>query len=213
MVLSMRQKIENNKNSPRKITIICHETGEVEIKSFSLSDDLWQDYEYFLKSVQKSYSENKHRKCNRELRAGLLCLFAHFEGVINYLFYILKSKIGEETGGVDERDYSLCGRSKLLGKIAKKVCGKFPYINYKTIKGLRNIIVHPDGIHYNGTRPDVAQVFDKLNCELLENSGSMMKEWLDAVCECFNTTRMMGTKKMANKFSEAMGKKLVLKEL
>jgi len=190
------------------ITIKGDGFGGFKIEALSLSDDSWQDYKYFLKTAKKSDKDGEIRKKNRELRAGLLCLFAHLEAVVNYIYDVkndeLKSFKNQE---------SLDKRTKHIGEIIKSKKIRLPYINFKEGKKMRNIIAHPDGKTKKGNEIDSRKIFNDLNVETLEELGLMIKDWLDVVCDYFKIARMMDSKKQVGNISEILFKNRNSKEI
>ncbi len=73
-------------SNPRIVTIRCFPNGKSEVEALSLSDDYWEDHQYFLSAAIESLGVDDERGCNRNLRAGLLNLFAYLKGVVNYLY-------------------------------------------------------------------------------------------------------------------------------
>jgi hypothetical protein len=57
--------------------------GNVLFTAYCLRTDSWHDYLAFIADAEHSVATNDLRNSNRFLRAALICLFAHIEGVVN----------------------------------------------------------------------------------------------------------------------------------
>jgi len=161
------------------------------VSAYCLKTDLWQDFQQFRKEAEEYAAAGNARSKNRCLRAGLLCLYAHTEGVISDV--ILKM-------GLDE---------KLLRGAFLKQCeaietylkdsGKTPPSFRDFGKAIRNTIAHP------GEDKDHGLPFSELTLAALDDFEKGISGWLDFVCSSTGVGRFSDTKKPVEDFTAALG--------
>lgn len=178
-------------------TVKCD--GSIEAAAYCLSTDSWQDYEFFLKQAGLHSESGDMRIANRELRAGLLFLFAHLEGVVSQ---IEKERNIPETYG----DGRLCDKTRNIAQAAKKK-GSVPYLNFRLGKHLRDILVHPGigKIFEDQEKLDETSVYEKLTVKSLAELGMSISSWLNAVCKNLSVERFTDTKAVLEDFFNEMG--------
>jgi len=185
---------------PKTITISIAPDGTSTIEAYCLATDSWQDYEHFSEQADKHAALGNMRIANREMRAALLCLFSHLEGVVGQII----QKNTDNIEGANKAN-TLCDKTAVITKEAKKN-GLVPDLNFRLGKYLRDIVVHP-GIEkiFGGETIDEAAVFKKLDIDTLQNLAERVSCWLDCVCPVFSTSRFTDTKGLVGFFSEALG--------
>lgn len=157
-------------------TIEISPCGSTKISAFSLKDDSWEDFHYFLNECKSNIPT---REKNRALRAAHFNLYAHFEGVVHEL----------EKDLLDEKEKR---------KTLKKRCNLISTnLNIRTIdlpgREVRNEITHPGDDDY--------LPFSDLTKENIEGWAKIMSDWLDKACNLRNVSRFKDTKKFVLDFS------------
>jgi len=192
---------------PNKITITIGTDGTSVIEAYCLATNSWNDFEYFLAEATVHLQNGSQRAANREMRAALLCLFAHLEGVIGNIIRANKSNIENI-----ERANTLCDKTTALTKEVGKEAS-VPELNFRLGKYLRDIIVHP-GIEktFGGETIDDTAVFSKLNIESLTQLSTRISAWLDCMCRHFGTERFTDTESMVREFADVLGTDYVVEE-
>ncbi|MFA6287460.1 MAG: hypothetical protein WC661_08750 [Opitutaceae bacterium] len=184
------------------ITATIGLNGNVEITAYCLATDSWQDHQYFLAEAIKLEHADK-RGSNRSLRAALLILFSHFEGVINQIYL--------------EKNYTVTRRDSLAEKaeyIHKRASPKLARLNIKLWKGLRDIIAHP-GIEktISGDALTERSTYERLSADSVRATSALISQWLDAVCLALAVERFTDTKAMIESLSEGLGQSEGPKEI
>jgi hypothetical protein len=183
----------------KKITVTIS-PNVTQIEAYCLATDSWADFKHFLKAAQDSKEKGLDRDANRELRAALLCLFAHLEGTVGQ---ILLEHTNEIEGA--DRARTLYDKTKVITREAKKRVS-VPDLNFRLGKYLRDIVAHP-GIEktFGGGTLDETVVFEKLTFQTVSELGLRIDAWLDCVCSIFNVTRFTDTKSMVEQLAETLG--------
>lgn len=184
-----------------KITIVTHLGNEgARIEAYCLATDSWGDYEYFRDAARAFVKLDDIRGSNRYLRAGLLSLFAHFEGVVQNICALCGDLFDPLFFGK-----RLCDRTRAVAKFAKTK-GQLPYLNFRLEKSLRNIIAHPVSDVDFGDKPfSEIDTFSILTCDSLASLGMMISDWLDAVCKILDVQRFTDTEEMVRSIASALG--------
>lgn len=184
----------------KKIIITINTDGNAKIAAYCLTTDSWQDHLFFMKDAERFLASSNIRAANRSLRAALLFLFAHFEGVVDYV--ILENKL--PSGQYDR----LCDKTKVIREHLPS--GKrLPYLNIRLGKAIRDILVHP-GIEKalaEDAVKDETTVYSDLTLKSITDLSSMIANWLDSVCRFYNTQRFTDTKNMAREWADIFGDK------
>jgi len=184
----------------KKIIITIHAEGNTEIAAYCLTTDSWQDHKFFTADAERFLASSNIRAANRSLRASLLFLFAHFEGVVDQV--ILEHKL--QVGQYDR----LCDKTKVIRDHLPR--GKrLPYLNVRLGKAIRDILVHP-GIEKalaEDAVKDETTVYSDLTLESITDLSSMIANWLDSVCRFYNTQRFTDTKNMTKELADILGDK------
>jgi hypothetical protein len=170
---------------------------------YSLATDSWVDSREFLSQARLSFEDGNIRKGNRELRASLIFLFAHLEGVAERIQKVKK----DEIPGVQGKR-RLCDLTRCIAREARRR-GCLPYLSFKRWKFLRDIVAHPgiDKADYDSPKRSVDEttVFEELTCDSLAELDSMITSWLDAVCNAFGMERLVDTKKIVEGLANKIG--------
>lgn len=150
--------------------------------------------------------ERDARASNRYLRAALLCLFAHLEGVINQIFLERRFR------GIG-RQYTLSERIERISAEARKH-GCSAVLNIRLGKAFRDILVHPGIEKQIGTKKlTEISLFDYLSPEILRKIGTDVSRWLDLVCQTLGVIRFTDTKSMVENLSASLGPSEGVKEV
>ena len=67
----------------KQVIVTIDPEGVVQIAAYCLTTDSWQDYLSFRDEAREALRRADRRRANRNLRAALLSLFSHVEGVLN----------------------------------------------------------------------------------------------------------------------------------
>ena len=188
----------------KKITLKISPNGTTtEIEAYCLATDSWADFKHFLNAAQESKDKGLDRDANRELRAAILCLFAHFEGIVGQILLEYADKIE----GADKA-WTLNKKTELITREAKNRVSvpDLPDLNFRLGKYLRDIVAHP-GIEktFGGETVDETVVFEKLIIQTVNELGLKIDAWLDRVCYIFKVTRFTDTKAMIEQVAEGLG--------
>jgi hypothetical protein len=176
------------------VTATIGSDGTVQISAYCLATDSWQDHKYFLGEATKLEQSDK-RGSNRSLRAALLILFSHFEGVINQIYL--------EKGYFANREDSLSDKANYIHKRATPNLAK---INIKLWKALRDIIAHP-GINksVSGNKLTENSIYEELSISSVEKTSELISKWLDSVCTALAVERFTDTAAAVSAFSSKLG--------
>jgi hypothetical protein len=164
--------------------------GTVLFAAYCLRTDSWHDYLAFMTDAECSIAVGDLRNSNRFLRAALICLFGHIEGVVNEIH---KQKKLPKTRKLSDRINN-------VEQEAKK-CSHVPFINFNLEKTLRDLIAHP-GIcktfsqkQTEETILDQNSVFEHLSIANLRKFERQINIWLDQVCVNLKVLRFTDTNK------------------
>jgi hypothetical protein len=184
----------------KKITVTISPDGTARVEAYCLATDSWADFKHFLEDAQRSKERGEERTSSRELRAALLCLFAHLEGTVGQ---ILLERANEIPGAGTAR--TLCDKTIVISEAAKNR-SSVPDLNFRLGKYLRDVIVHP-GIQktFGGEVVDETAVFDKLTIQTVDELGQRIDAWLNGVCSGFKVTRFTDTKAMVEEIAQVLG--------
>ena len=75
------------------------DNGDIQLACFCLKIDRWLDYLAFKQEAREAFARQDVKAYARYLRAALLCLFAHTEGVVNEICDKLKPAHKNQTLG------------------------------------------------------------------------------------------------------------------
>jgi hypothetical protein len=192
----------------KKLIVRIGTEGDVTIAAYCLSTDSWQDYLSFNEEAKGALKNGDYRQGNRYLRAGLLFLFSHLEGVVNYACDQLPapSKIRKKST-LDERRRFVHTEAERRGHV--------PELNFRLGKYLRDILAHPgiEKTFENEEKLDEVSVYEKLTPESLEEIGDLVDRWLNAVCTALVIERFTDMKKMVEEFGSELGEVTESKEV
>lgn len=164
-----------------KVTIMIDPTGATIVSAYSLKDDAWEDFQFFLKEA--SALNVKDREKNRALRAAHFNLYAHFEAVV----------------------YEL-GKNALSGKQVKKSLYE-RCVSIAEVAGIDEISLPGREVRNEITHPseDDCLPFSVLTKESLEVWAANVSKWLNLACEKLNVQRFSDTKRLVTDFSNVLG--------
>lgn len=168
----------------RELTVYIHPDGTVTYGAYCLRTDSWKDYVAFIEEAEKASEAGDLRASSRFLRAALMCLFSHIEGVVNAIY---------DQYGVKSRNEAL---HKRLSKVEQWVVKtrKLPTLKMKTEKLLRNLVAHPHDYQ--------EFVFKELSIKRLRDFEKHLAPWLDAVCQHFGVSRLTDTEALAKAYAD-----------
>lgn len=158
-------------------------TGSVQISAYCLKTDTWEGFEHFLESSQADGDNERVR--NRNLRAAVFNLFAHFEAVV--------ADVGLSHLSKRECRKSFFERVQL---IAKKSNVPMPLLQGRN---MRNSITHPGG------STDDALPFEQLTAESAQQLARDIGVWLDHVCSSLDVERFSDTQGAVVDYSRLLG--------
>lgn len=192
----------------KKLIINIDKDGNTQVEAYCLATDSWHDFEYFINAAEVSKTEGKERDSNRELRAALLCLFSHLEGVVHQLMLEINDFLPDEN-----MPHTLCDKTKVISRIARQQT-KVPDLGFRLGKYLRDIIVHPGAEKFFGGKSlGESEVFEKLNTQTIRAISERIDAWLNCVCSIFEVSRFTDTESMVKEFSEKLGKSQGIREV
>ena len=174
--------------------------GTVKGGAYCLSTDSWQDHVHFMREAEALAKTGDARSANRALRASLLFLFAHLEGVVDRLV--------EAKDLPSEQLPRLCDRTRAI-KNATQYPTRLPPINFRLEKAIRDILVHPgiEKVLADESRIDQATIYSELTLPVLKKISADIARWLEAACRDAGIKRMSDTKGLLSDFiSELAGK-------
>ncbi len=158
-----------------KIIVDIGTNDDIQISAYCLTTDSWQDYLSFLEESRTAFHKADKRKGNRALRAAILSLFSHLEGVLN--------NICKYIGVWDKiKNRPISYRINYIDGEAKKHA-TIPNINFRLGKCMRDVLTHP-GIEKAfeiGRSVDEISVYEELTIESLDEIGAMLDKWLLSV--------------------------------
>ena len=179
--------------------LIIEITGDnVNIAAYCLTTDTWQDYLSFVSEAREAFEKSDKRRGNRSLRAALLALFSHFEGVLNNICAQIHAPNKIKNG-------SLRGRIDYVKNEATKY-SNLPDLNFRLGKNLRDILAHP-GIEKTfelEEKMDEISIYEKLTVESLKEIGNMIDKWLSIVTSALKMERFTDTRKMVKDFGQGL---------
>ncbi len=188
------------------VSVDIGQGGKIAISVIDLIGDLWSDFRYFMAEAASSDQHEDPHARNRNLRAALVCLMAHTEGVI--------SGIIEKIDRVARVDLvtDACFTKKVEGLRGHAAArgGRIPYLDLRC-KALRDVLVHP-GIKrtYRTSTTSKETVGDSdlydLTVMSLEYDGASVDRWLQEICELYNYIRQEDTEAILRDVSAELEK-------
>lgn len=173
----------------------------IRVSAYSLRTDSWQDCMAFLADARDAQTAGNHRNANRFLRAAMLALFAHVDGVLDH---ICTAK------GISPKG-PLCEKRNRVEMEARKIDKEIESLNVRFEKELRNIIAHGGLVkeyedeHGHRIRLSEASVYEQLSVRSLERIVAILNPWLDRVCQVLAVERFVDTETLCRKWSEIAG--------
>lgn len=186
-----------------KIRCEVMDNGEIQVIGFCLKTDSWLDYLAFKQDAREAFARNDVKAYARSLRAGLLCLFAHMEAVVNEVY--ATSKVPPI------KSWGFCIRANDITKEAKKIV-KVPPIAFNEEKNLRDMIAHPGVLKKfdvsessEGVEKDDSATYERLDYQSLERFESQVSPWVDAICAAFGITRLEDMEEVLEELTSLAG--------
>jgi hypothetical protein len=194
-----------------RVECIVRTDGTVTVKAIDLTGDSWRDYIYYLEEAQNFEEAEDQLGRNRSLRAALMNLFSHLDGVVSGLYERLQET--EENSPLREaRKNERCSlKTKMLDlkDHAEGVKGtRLPYINLG-MKPIRDILAHPSITkpkrNSSGIEDAISEieVFDVTTTQLNE-CGQMIDKWLNRVSDLYDYPRQYDTRAICEEFGETL---------
>jgi hypothetical protein len=180
------------------------------IFALDLISDTWGDYLYFLQASIQCEKERQFEFRNRYLRAAMMNLFAHLDGVVSGVCNELVKEgcIGTRFGDNEQEKCSV--KAKIFAirdyfKLKRK--RNLPYIKLE-LKPIRDIINHPSvtkpGSGKTSVVLDHVDVYG-VDIREVDEAGKQIDRWLNQVCNLTGYQRLIDTKAAIEKFQAALG--------
>jgi hypothetical protein len=196
-----------------KIRITIPAAGNpVTIKAVDLTGATWHDYGYYLAEAERANAAGDAVATNRALRAALINLFAHLEGVVAGLHSGLV-RAGSDfmpTKRSDRRYCTLKDQVNDLCNYAERRMNRRldpPRMHYKL---LRDIVVHPSitktAWDFEANKEvDLSEVdLFELSVDGLRDEGKRFDKWLDQVCSSYGFSRFHDTYGLCKNFADPL---------
>lgn len=173
------------------IRTVCKTSGEVEILTVSILEDLWHDYLHFKKKAIETAKDDSPFIKRRYTRAAMVFLFAYFDAVVNswWEFYQLLS--GKNKANKRKSFYN---KFEYLNSLAK---ANISTVDVQKLKRIRNKVVHFE-IGYD------LFVFDEAGLTKLLESEKLVLRWIKEVGNKLNLLPMIDTTKLGRKMMKDM---------
>lgn len=182
---------------PKHVIMTIDEDGTAKAYAISLLEDLWHDVLYFEHQAHNTSIDARPLLHQRYLRAGLLCLFAYFEGVTRQWCYALTVREGGSEIQARKRSrVTLVERCRDLTLVAAALNTPVIELDIKKAKFLRNKIVHESGGDHD------LELFDNVTLETFHTTKSDMVQWLDGVGAAIGHKPHLDTDKSLDWFAE-----------
>lgn len=179
-----------------EIEIQCAPSGDVTVKTVSVLEDLWHDYEFFKRRAAKLEqgppAPDELFLVKRYRRAALLMLVFYFEGVVNQW---LKQLLGEPEWLAMERR----PLEKKVRCIEESVTPRpGTSLAFDEAKSIRDALAHlkPGG--------DLL-LFEAITDSLLTESEKVMASWTTKIEERLGKERHPNTREASRPIREALG--------
>ena len=178
------------------------------IAAYDLIGDLWADHLAFLKEAEAA-SPVSQRGESRAVRASLLALSAHFEGVIFGLHDKLKGADTDYQGLLNDwqisnpkrklKDIGTYEVAELISQLTPSELGSLSVPD--DIRASRNLIIHPAKVKYSYS---LDQLY-RLRSEELRSISTQVDIWLAHVCQAFDYERTLQTEKLVRDLDSRLG--------
>ena len=173
----------------RQIDVEIGPDGRTELVACCLKTDSWEDYLAFKAQAAEAVDRGDRKGARRNLRAALVSLFSHVEGVVHEIYGAHKIA----------RTYPGESLSARIGNIACQAAQKVtvPRPNFRLGKYLRDIVAHP-GIEKTfceaGSQTVLTEctLYEFLDLATVEQLEGAITPWLAAVCTAFVVQRFPG---------------------
>ena len=197
-----------------KVVITPSDDGEhVTIAAIDLTGDAWEDYLHYIDLARRSESSNDFHRANRALRAAVINLIAHLEGVVSGLHEkLVESRPDFRTSKrLNQNRCTLKEQIVDLRRHAQESRGRrLPYLRLR-MKALRDILAHPriskidpDSNAANPRYLSEVDLFD-LSVKMLVPDGNHISSWLDALCTIYGYTRVHDTYEILTEMAKKFG--------
>ena len=172
-------------NSLIEVNIL--EDGRIEMVACCLKTDSWEDYLAFKSQAAEADACGEKKDSRRYLRAALVSLFSHLDGVLNEIYDAHEIPIIDEGNSIFVRIKNIEYEAKERGEI-------IPRFRCRLGKYLRDIVAHP-GIEKiyrerdkNTTLTDIT-LYEFLDLTTLKQIEFDITKWLDTICSVFKVSR------------------------
>jgi hypothetical protein len=186
------------------------DNGDVEICCLCLKTDSWLDYQEFKQDAREAFARRDVKAYATYLRAGLFCLFAHFEAVVDEI--VRRDEISDKPCIPKIKSQSL--RYRVAGIVAAAAAAKItkiPALDFDLEKNLRDICAHP-GVEKTfktpgkpDVREDYSATYERLDFQALERFEAQVSPFLDALCGAFGVTRLEDTEGFSEDVAKLAG--------
>jgi hypothetical protein len=163
-----------------------------------LISDTWGDFSHFLDAAVQHEKAGEFALRNRHLRAAMMNLFAHLDGVVSGVCdqFVQQGHLDARYAGDSQDKCSL--KSKIVGLRGhfKKKNQQLPYIKLD-LKPIRDIISHPSVAKTkSGDNSVILTHVDVYGVDIREvvDAGKQIDQWLNRVCRLAKYQRFVDTK-------------------
>jgi hypothetical protein len=191
---------------------IAPEGANVEVAAIDLAGDSWADFSHHLDTASQAEARGQMHHKNRSLRAAVISLAAHVEGVVNNVCARLTSPGNALPKlNLSKQQQTFRGKIDALATHAREeMATMLPPIPMR-FKLVRDIIAHP-GITKTDreTEPQKhetlteIEVYD-LSVDEVRRQGVAISTWLDRLCETYDMERVENTEGSVRELAEALG--------
>lgn len=173
-----------------------------------LITDTWGDFSSFVEAAVQHEREGSFAQRNRYLRAAMMNLFAHLDGVVSGVCDNLVQEGQLEARYADDAEVQCSLKSKIfaLRDFFNRKNQRLPFINLD-LKPIRDIINHPSvSKNKSGDRSVILTHVDVYGVDIREvvDSGKQVDQWLNRVCRFAKYQRFVDTKAAIEKLVSAI---------
>jgi len=183
-----------------QLEVTVAEDGRISLTALCLKTDSWEDYQAFKLLAREAGDRGDVKACRRYLRAALMCLFSHFEGVVNEI-------TANKSIVVIGNSKSLSARAQAIGLEAGRRT-RVPFVNFRLGKYLRDLVAHPGiekAFRERGTTRTLngCSVYEDLTMKTIQDLEGTVAPWIEAVCSAFGVERFPGQQSV-DEFADAL---------
>jgi hypothetical protein len=196
----------------RKVRASLDAPGEgTTIFAVDLIGDTWDDFGYFAEQAARLEGSRDLRLRNRYLRAAIVALFSHLDGVVSELFDVLMKESVFRAYLPKRPDF--CSLKAKISVVAtfllRERAISLPNIDLN-MKLLRDIVNHPSVTKEAGSAGskdtlvyDIADVYG-IGIGDLSATARAVDQWLSAACGAAGYERFRDTRDLCDDFTHAL---------